>query len=212
MAHLSQHNVILHIDLDAFYAQVEMKRLNVPRDEPLAVQQWNGLIAVNYPARKFGIGRHVKADEARKLCPGIHLIHVGMSLWLVTLFQSNRRAATINEAGESVDDPSKGTSKVSLERYRLASFAIFEIFLNTVADQNCERASIDEVCGALASETLCVNYYAQAYLDVTSLITERLEKASDKDIAELVARAKANEQWHLIGEPEPSRLPDLYGA
>lgn len=32
--------VIAHIDLDAFYAQCEMKRLGLPKDEPLAVQQW----------------------------------------------------------------------------------------------------------------------------------------------------------------------------
>lgn len=32
--------VVAHIDLDAFYAQCEMRRLRVPDDQPLAVQQW----------------------------------------------------------------------------------------------------------------------------------------------------------------------------
>lgn len=32
--------VIAHVDLDAFYAQCEMVRLNVAEDQPLAVQQW----------------------------------------------------------------------------------------------------------------------------------------------------------------------------
>ena len=32
--------VVAHVDLDAFYAQCEMVRLNVPEDQPLAVQQW----------------------------------------------------------------------------------------------------------------------------------------------------------------------------
>lgn len=32
--------VVAHIDLDAFYAQCEMRRLGVPDDQPLAVQQW----------------------------------------------------------------------------------------------------------------------------------------------------------------------------
>lgn len=53
-----------------------MKRLGLDEGEPLAVQQWQsgihtsgldrvgvdaaiGLIAVNYPARKFGVSRHV---------------------------------------------------------------------------------------------------------------------------------------------------------
>lgn len=37
--------VILHVDLDCFYAQVEHNRLKIPLNVPLAVQQWNGLIA-----------------------------------------------------------------------------------------------------------------------------------------------------------------------
>lgn len=32
--------VVAHIDLDAFYCQVESVRLGVAEDKPLAVQQW----------------------------------------------------------------------------------------------------------------------------------------------------------------------------
>lgn len=32
--------VVAHIDLDAFYAQCEMRRLGLPDHQPLAVQQW----------------------------------------------------------------------------------------------------------------------------------------------------------------------------
>jgi DNA polymerase eta len=38
--------VIAHVDLDAFYAQCEQVRLNLPEDQPLAVQQWYGLSSV----------------------------------------------------------------------------------------------------------------------------------------------------------------------
>ncbi|EAW12727.1 DNA-directed DNA polymerase eta [Aspergillus clavatus NRRL 1] len=68
--------VIAHIDLDAFYAQCEMVRLAKPRETPLAVRQWDSLIAINYPARSFGITRMMSADEARKHCPEIVLQHV----------------------------------------------------------------------------------------------------------------------------------------
>jgi hypothetical protein len=40
--------------------QVEMKRLGIPREIPCAVQQWEGLIAVNYPARNAGVTRHMR--------------------------------------------------------------------------------------------------------------------------------------------------------
>ncbi|RHY29409.1 hypothetical protein DYB32_009689, partial [Aphanomyces invadans] len=49
--------VILHLDLDCFYAQVEHERLGIPHSEPLAVQQWGSLLAVNYAARPFGVAR-----------------------------------------------------------------------------------------------------------------------------------------------------------
>ncbi|KAH8423520.1 DNA-directed DNA polymerase eta [Aspergillus melleus] len=68
--------VIAHIDLDAFYAQCEMVRLQTPRETPLAVRQWDSLIAINYPARSFGITRMISAKEATKLCPDIVLQHV----------------------------------------------------------------------------------------------------------------------------------------
>ena len=55
---------------------MEHKRLDIPRDVPLAVQQWDGLIAVNYAARASGVTRHMRAGEALKACPGLRLVHV----------------------------------------------------------------------------------------------------------------------------------------
>lgn len=45
--------------------QVEQKRLSIPADVPCAVQQWQGLIAVNYAARAAGEG---SAHRAHTLC------------------------------------------------------------------------------------------------------------------------------------------------
>ena len=56
--------------------KVESVRLGIPPEEPLAVQQWQGLIAINYPAREFGITRHENIAEAKKKCPELHLAHV----------------------------------------------------------------------------------------------------------------------------------------
>jgi len=72
----SNCRVILHIDLDCFYAQVEQKRLNIPKNVPLVVQQWEGIIAVNYAARELGITRHMRATEAKARCPDLVLVHV----------------------------------------------------------------------------------------------------------------------------------------
>ncbi|KAG8700469.1 DNA-directed DNA polymerase eta rad30 [Ceratobasidium sp. 394] len=140
---LGVHNplrVIALCDSDAFYASCERVRLNIDPEQPLVVQQWTNLIAVNYPARKFGITRHESAShfpfeaaEAKKKCPNLMAVHV----------------ATYKE-GESEprywDDPSPLTHKVSLDHYRRESARIFKLFQDTMpTGGEIEKASIDEV-------------------------------------------------------------------
>ncbi|KAI0390473.1 impB/mucB/samB family protein [Xylariaceae sp. FL0594] len=128
--------VIAHIDLDAFYAQCEMVRLGIEEDKPLAVQQWQGLIAVNYPARSFGIGRHCTVTEAKKLCPDLIAQHVA------TWKEGEEKWAYHDDAASHV-----GTHKVSLDPYRLESRRILALIKQCLpADmQKVEKASIDEV-------------------------------------------------------------------
>lgn len=60
LALLVLRNVKLYLTFTLFLTgQVEQRRLNIPRDVPCAVQQWEGLIAVNYAARAAGITRHM---------------------------------------------------------------------------------------------------------------------------------------------------------
>ena len=122
--------VIAHLDMDCFYCQVEHKRLGIPMSEPLAVQQWDSVIAVNYAARApaFGIKRGMKADECKRRCPSIHLVHVELI------------ADAPYDTHSSISR--RNVAKVSLERYRNASNQIMQIF-----QRHCplfERASIDE--------------------------------------------------------------------
>lgn len=49
-------------------------RLGISKDQPLAVQQWDGLIAVNYPARAAGIARHERINEALKKVHGFVIL------------------------------------------------------------------------------------------------------------------------------------------
>ncbi|KAL7274520.1 N-acetyltransferase eso1 [Rhizina undulata] len=106
-----------------------MKRLEMDPDVPLAVQQWQSLIAVNYPARKAGVTRHITATEARKLCPDIKLVHV--ATW------------TVGETHWSyVEDPSIATSKACLDPYRAEGKKIISIFRDVCP--RVEKASVDE--------------------------------------------------------------------
>lgn len=48
----------------------------MPDSVPLICAQWQSIIAVNYPARKFGIKRFNTIDEAKKMCPELIVQHV----------------------------------------------------------------------------------------------------------------------------------------
>ncbi|EGD88062.1 hypothetical protein H112_04541 [Trichophyton rubrum D6] len=113
--------VIAHIDLDAFYAQCEMIRLNTPRDQPLAVQQWQSLIAVNYAARPFGVSRMITAAEARKLCPQLLTPHVA------TFREGEGEHWAYREGDYSVQK-----DKVSLDPYRAESRKILAVLKTTL--------------------------------------------------------------------------------
>ncbi|KAK0612298.1 hypothetical protein B0T17DRAFT_593348 [Bombardia bombarda] len=128
--------VIAHVDLDCFYAQAEMVRLRIPEDQPLAVQQWQGLIAVNYPARQFGIGRHCNVIEAKKLCP--KLIHQHVATWR----EGDDKWAYHPDAAANM-----ATDKVSLDPYRLESRKILALIKDHLPSQlqKVEKAGIDEV-------------------------------------------------------------------
>ncbi|KAL6882387.1 DNA/RNA polymerase [Trichoderma longibrachiatum] len=128
--------VIAHIDLDAFYAQCEMVRLGVPEDKPLAVQQWQGLIAINYPARKWNIGRHCDVAEAKKLCPELIAQHVA------TWREGDDKWAYRDDAAANI-----ATDKVSLDPYRLQSRRILTLIKDCLPKdlRKVEKASIDEV-------------------------------------------------------------------
>ncbi|CAI0464431.1 unnamed protein product [Linum tenue] len=77
----SHPRIIAHVDMDCFYVQVEQRKKPELRGLPSAVVQYNewkggGLIAVSYEARGFGVKRSMRGDEAKQVCPQIHLVQV----------------------------------------------------------------------------------------------------------------------------------------
>lgn len=125
--------VVSLCDIDAAYAAFEAKRLGIdPFATPLGVQQWQGLIAISYAARKFGITRHETAEEAKKKCPDIVLVHVATY-------------AEGSETAEYNEDPRPETHKVSLDPYRRESRKVVAIFNEMCPLGAIEKASIDEM-------------------------------------------------------------------
>ncbi|XP_014469097.1 PREDICTED: DNA polymerase eta [Dinoponera quadriceps] len=75
------NRIVVLIDMDCFFCQVETKLQPQYTGKPLAVVQYNqwemgGIIAVNYEARSFGVTRHMRGKEAKEICPNIVLASV----------------------------------------------------------------------------------------------------------------------------------------
>ncbi|KAJ8263105.1 hypothetical protein COCON_G00155620 [Conger conger] len=66
--------VIVHVDMDAFYAAVEMRDRPELKDRPMAVGSDRMLSTSNYHARKFGVRAAMPSFIARKLCPDLVIV------------------------------------------------------------------------------------------------------------------------------------------
>ena len=76
---------IIHIDMDCFYASIEMRENPTLADKPVAVggraEQRGVLTTCNYIARKFGLHSAMPTAQALKLCPHLVLLPVNMPLY-----------------------------------------------------------------------------------------------------------------------------------
>ena len=81
MANTDNDRIVVLIDMDCFFCQVETKLQPAYAGKPLAVVQYNqwqlgGIIAVNYEAREYGVTRHMRGEEAKQKCSDLVLASV----------------------------------------------------------------------------------------------------------------------------------------
>lgn len=68
---------ILHVDMDAYFSQVEQKKNPSLKGKPIAVvgaKTRTVILSPSYEARKYGVKTGLRVPEARKLCPTLVLV------------------------------------------------------------------------------------------------------------------------------------------
>ena len=78
--------MIIHLDMDAFYASVEMRENPELVGLPVVVggpSKSRGVVAAaNYEARKFGVFSAMPMSQASRLCPELRIMPVNMALYV----------------------------------------------------------------------------------------------------------------------------------
>ncbi|WEV64418.1 DNA polymerase IV [Bifidobacterium sp. ESL0732] len=101
---------VLHIDMDAFYASLEIARNPELRGRPVIIG-WPGprsvVSAANYEARKYGVNSAMPMVRAKQLCPGGAYVRVDMPYYREMskkIFDSVFRQVTDQIEQVSVDE------------------------------------------------------------------------------------------------------------
>ena len=88
--------VIMHIDMNAFFASIEQQSNPALRGQPIAVvgrQQRTIILTASYEARKYGVRTGMTLNEARQHCPALKLVPANNRLYtyvsaqIIKLFQ-----------------------------------------------------------------------------------------------------------------------------
>jgi len=136
----SHQRTIIHIDIDCFYAQVEMIKNPALRHCPLGIQQKNIIVTSNYLAREYGIQKCMLVSEGLRLCPQLVLVR-----------------------GEDLHDYRQMSAKITSLLHRFSP--------------QVEKLGLDE-----------------NFVDVTNLVTERLEDSTDQETVDGCVYGDMNEK------------------
>jgi DNA polymerase kappa len=109
-------HIIVHIDMDMFFAAVEMRDRPELKDLPMAVGGSSMLSTSNYIARKFGVRAAMPGFVAKKLCPQLHIVRPRMEVYRE---ESSKVAQVIREYDPNFVPHSLDECSIDLADYLL---------------------------------------------------------------------------------------------
>ncbi|XP_065314617.1 DNA polymerase kappa-like isoform X2 [Gordionus sp. m RMFG-2023] len=99
--------VIVHIDLDAFFAAVEMRDNPTLTSKPIAIGSMQMISTSNYIARRYGVRAGMAGFIGKKLCPDLQFIHYNIHKYkqaskmfqqILSLYDSKFSSGGLDEA------------------------------------------------------------------------------------------------------------------
>ena len=119
---------IIHIDMDAFYASVEMRDKPEYQDRPLAVggePKGRGVLCTsNYIARKFGVRSAMPSRKAVELCPDLVIVPPRFDLYksiskeireIFSEYTEKIEPLSLDEAYLDVSDCEQSATQIAME-------------------------------------------------------------------------------------------------
>ena len=123
------NQIIIHVDMDAFYAAVEMRDNPALRERPLiigALPHERGVVATcSYEARKYGVRSAMNIKEAHRLCPNGIYMHPNFDKYRAVSVQLHSIWNAYAEASEyiALDEAYLDVTKTAGSWERACAFA-----------------------------------------------------------------------------------------
>lgn len=138
---------IIHIDMDCFYAAIEVRDHPELRGKPVAVGGSSGrgvLTTANYEARKFGCRSAMPAFKALRQCPNLIIMPVRFDVYRA---ESQRIREVFSRFTELIEPLSLDEAYLDVSHWRSSGAAVAEEI----------RAEIRETTGLTASAGIAPN-------------------------------------------------------
>ncbi|CAH0558795.1 unnamed protein product [Brassicogethes aeneus] len=222
--------VVILVDMDCFYCQVEEKLDPRLESLPIAVVQYNawrggGIIAVNYPARDKGVTRHMRGEDARAVCPEIQLVkvpNVRGKADLTKYREAGKRVAEVLQAftpllqrasvdeaylditklvKKRIEEDPEQISKDKMKNTHIVGFKTEDFLINSYKDKIYNDKNFNLAMGGLIAEEIRAAVLEKTGYKCSAGI------AHNKILAKLVAGLHKPNQQTII--PQDS-IPQLY--
>ncbi|NWR89579.1 POLK polymerase, partial [Furnarius figulus] len=184
-------STIVHIDMDAFYAAVEMRDNPELKEKPIAVGSMSMLSTSNYHARRFGVRAAMPGFIAKKLCPHLTIVPLNFEKYgkvskevreILAEYDSNFMPMGLDEAYLNITEHLEERLSWPEERRRF--------FFNT--ESTTGRGKDDMNISGTCNEGGC-SFSPVLFEDNTSLTDDHLEQRGQSVESSVVFGTSAEE-------------------